>query len=304
MNEQSKPISRWKWPTRWQWLVIVWTVVLNTTPYFIVFLCGQGYGNLDWLIWAMLSGPFGHTGMLSFFLIAGGVPIVVRRLTFAAGMLVIVGIVMTTLEFQSFGTVAWFFLEAATLVPLVLLSAWLFNIPMRPQRWSPQFSLVEILMLSGLMGIFLFMARLAEADDLEYWRQAQDTAFITFSISTGVYLLLICLTTICQKRKSLVGMFIVCIVLWGVYPLIVVGILVGLDAKPPLTSEALIKLFYPTFAFQLMLAWGTFFPIRAWLPGVLKVVQMPPTTAAQCKSDTLADAPESCPQSEHTGVPD
>ncbi|WDI44387.1 hypothetical protein [Bremerella sp. P1] len=301
MNQLYQTTGTRKWPTWWQWLVIVWLIVLNASPYLFAYLSTSNLGTLDVFIWSMLTGPFAQTGMLSFFLVAGALPIFIRRLTFVAGLLVVVGIVMIALDLQSLGTIVWFLLEAAALVGLALTSAWLFNMPVRPKKWSPQFSLAEILALSGLLGIFLFMARLAEATTLSYWRQAQETVFIAFAISCGIYLFPACLATISQGRKRLIGMIVFCVLLWTVFALFVLGALIVLDENRPLNDRQFLILLYPTFAFQLMLIWGTFFPIRAWLPGVLKLA---PATAAQCKSDTLADAPENCRQSEHTDVPD
>lgn len=301
MNQLSQTTGTRKWPTWWQWLVIVWLIVLNASPYLFAYLSTSNLGTLDVFIWSMLTGPFAQTGMLSFFLVAGALPIFIRRLTFVAGLLVVVGIVMIALDLQSLGTIVWFLLEAAALVGLALTSAWLFNMPVRPKKWSPQFSLAEILALSGLLGIFLFMARLAEATTLSYWRQAQETVFITFAISCGIYLFPVCLATISQGRKRLIGMIVFCVLLWTVFALFVLGALIVLNENRPLNDRQFLILLYPTFAFQLMLIWGTYFPIRAWLPGVLKLA---PATAAQCKPDTLADAPENCRQSEHTDVPD
>lgn len=294
MNQLTQTTGTRKWPTWWQWLVIVWLVVLNASPYLFAYLSTSNLGTLDVFIWSMLTGPFAQTGMLSFFLVAGALPIFIRRLTFVAGLLVVIGIVMIALDLQSLGTIVWFLLEAAALVGLALTSAWLFNMPVRPKKWSPQFSLAEILALSGLLGIFLFMARLAEATTLSYWRQAQETVFITFAISCGIYLFPVCLATISQGRKRLIGMIVFCVLLWTVFALFVLGALIVLNENRPLNDRQFLILLYPTFAFQLMLIWGTFFPIRAWLPGVL-TIQTQSEVEPVDQADENQDQPSSDP---------
>ncbi|MEW4565390.1 hypothetical protein AB1K70_22885 [Bremerella sp. JC770] len=300
----SPVAANWRWPTRWQWLAIVWIVALNAAPYGVGLWASGDFGSLDWMIWSMLSGPFAHTAMLSFFLIAGGPPMFVRRITFVAGLLAMMGMIMLILDDNAVGTIAWFLLEALVVMALTLSTTWLCNVPQRPQRWLPQFSLAEILCLSGLLGIFLFMLRVADATDLQYWRSAQELAFIIFAISSGVYLFPICLTTIFQRRARLIAMILFSLLLWPVLPLIVLGALIAFEKTSPLDNNVFLVIFFPVFAVQMLLAWGTFFPMRVCFPGLIDRAPAEPPTAARCKSDTLADVPESYPQSEHTDVPD
>lgn len=303
MNDATPVTSRWKCPTAWQWLVIVWLVSLNASPYAVAVWAAGDLGRIDWVIWSMLSAPFAHTGMLTFFLIAGAVPMFVRRLAFVCGMLVILAMLMTILDEQSVGTVSWLVLEATTLLTLTLASACLFGVPPKPSRWSPQFSLAEILALTVLLGIFLWMLRLAEATSLDYWEQAREIAFITYAIGCGVFLLPICLATIMRGRTGLTAMIVVSLLLWTIFAVVILGAVMLFERTLPLEEKAYLVIIYPASAIQLLLVWGTFFPLRAWFPGVLKVASAPTTTAAQCKSDTLAASPESCPQSEHTDDP-
>ncbi|PQO37104.1 hypothetical protein C5Y96_08065 [Blastopirellula marina] len=303
MNDAPPVTSRWKWPTAWQWLVIVWVVALNASPYAVGLWAAGDFGSIDWMIWSMLSGPFAHTGMLTFFLLAGGLPAFVRRLTFVTGMLAILAMLMLILDDQSVGTISWFLLEAATLSALMLASAWLFGVPPKPQRWSPQFSLAEILALTVLLGIFLWMLRLAEATSLDYWEQAQEIAFITYAIGCGIYLLPIGLATIMRGRKGLTAMIVVSLLLWTIFACVILGVLMLFERTLPLEEGAYLIIIYPASAIQLLLVWGTFFPLRVCFAGVLIVAPTPPVTAAQCKSDTLAASPENCRHSEHTDVP-
>lgn len=303
MNDASPVTRRWKCPTAWQWLVIAWLVALNASPYAVGVWAAGDFGSIDWIIWSMLSGPFAHTGMLTFFLIAGAVPAFVRRLTFVTGMLTILAMLMLILDQESVGTISWLLLEAATLLALLLASACLLGVPSKPRRWFPQFSLAEILALTVLLGIFLFMLRLAEATSLDYWKQAQETPFITYAIGCGIYLFPICLATIMRGRTRLTATIIVSLLLWTVFACLIMGALMILENTLPLEDTAYLVIIYPASAIQLLLVWGTFFPLRAWFPGVLKLAPAPPATAARCKSDTLADFPASCPQSEHTDVP-
>jgi len=304
MNPAPSSTASWTRPTRWQWLAIVWMVVLNAAPYGVGLWGSSDFGSLDWVIWSMLSGPFAHTAMLSFFLIAGGPPMFVRRITFVAGLLAMLGMIMLILDANAVGTIAWFLLEAVTVVGLTLTTAWLFNVPQRPQRWLPQFSLAETLCLSGLLGIFLFLLRVADATDLEFWRSSQELALILLAIGSGIYLFPICLTTICRRRGALIAMILFSITLCAVFPLMFIGALYVFNEMPPLNDDVILILFYPVFTIQMLLAWGTFFPMRVCFAGLIDRASSEPPTAARCKSDTLAGVPESCPQSEHTDVPD
>lgn len=269
MKQIPQDDSSWNWPTWWQWLVIVWLVILNATPYLIGFWAADDFGKLEWIFWSMLSGPFAHIGMLSFFLIAGVLSVFVRRLIGAVGLLVVLGLMMLILEADSVGAIAWFLLEAVTLTALSLASAWLFGVPSPPKRWWPQFSLIEILVLSGLLGVLLLMLRLAGAMDLDYWRQGQEIALIGYSLGTGVYLLPICLATVSHGRTRICGLVLFCVLVWPVFPLIFLGLLIAIEETGPMEEMLFLFLFYPAFLVQLVLVWGTFFPIRAWFPGVL-----------------------------------
>lgn len=304
MNDAPKTAGRWTWPTAWQWGVIAWLVILNMSPYVIGIMAAGSLSRLEWLVWSMLAGPFAHTAMLTFFLLVGASPASIRRLAFVAGMLAILGILMLILERDAVATLFWFLLEAITFLVLMLVSAWLFRVPPKPTRWLPQFSIAEILALSGLIGIFLLLIRVVGATDFDFWRQAQDISFITFAICSGIYLYPICLPILLDSRTKRTAMIVFCLLLWMIFPLIVLGAMIVLEPSLPLSNDAYVILFYPAFAGQLILVWGTYFPIRAWLPGLLKRTSNAALTAARCKSDTLAGDPENCQQSEHTDVPD
>ncbi|QDU73121.1 hypothetical protein Pan97_00880 [Bremerella volcania] len=303
MNDVPPVTGSWRCPTWWQWLVIVWLVVLNVSPYCMVALAGGSLSNLHWVIWSLLSGPFALIGMLSFLTVAGRWPVMVRRLLFVAGSLLLIGGLMLMLEEEIVGASAWFLLEAVVIITLTLLSCRVWGIPERPSRWSLQFSLAEIAILCGLAGIFLFFLRLAEATDLHFWSQAREMPFVVFAFLTGVHLVPVCLSTIATSRRGILFGIGCSVLQWGLAPLIFLAILTAFNSQQ-LGIDLILMILYPVLGFQALLVWGTLFPIRIAFPRVLLAKEAVPATAAQCKSDTLADAPANCRQSEHTDVPD
>lgn len=303
MNPLQRVTDRWKWPTWWQWLVIVWLVALNASPYVVTALAAGDFSQLHWVIWSLLSGPFALIGMLSFLTVAGGWPVMVRRLIAVAGSLLVIGVLMFMLNEEIVGASAWFLLEVSVIITLTLLSCRFCGIPARPGRWSLQFSLAEIVLLSGLAGIFLFMLRLAEATDLQFWNQAREAIFIGFAFLSGLYLVPVCLTTIATSRRGMILLIVTCLLIWGVFPLGFLAILAMFDASRP-GRDYLLMLHYPVLGLQLLLVWGTLFPIRIFFPHMLFAKETAPVTAVPGISDTLAADPANCPQSEHTDVPD
>ncbi|MFN3150585.1 hypothetical protein [Bremerella sp.] len=303
MNDTPQVAGSWKWPTGWQCLAIVWMVVLNTTPYIVAASTTGDLGNLHWVIWSLLSGPFALIGMLSFNTVAGAWPVMARRLLWVGGSLLLVGTLMLVFEEEIVGVSVWFLLEAVATVSLTLMSCRFWGIPQRPSRWSLQFSLAEIVILSGMAGIFLLFLRLADATDLQFWYRAGETVFVAFAFLSGIYLVPVCLATIATSRRGIIQWIVFSLMLWGSLPLMFFMILMAFNANQLGFDLALIVL-YPVLGVQLVLVWGTLFPIRIAFPGVLLAKETKPATAAQRKSDTLADAQKSYPQSEHTDVPD
>ncbi|MBA2113441.1 hypothetical protein [Bremerella alba] len=303
MNLLPKVVAHWKWPSRWQWLVLTWLVALNATPYVIVALTSGSFSILHWVIWTMLSSPFALIGMFSFLSVAGGWPVMARRLTGVTGSLLVIGLLMFLLNEEAVGVSAWLLLEAVVIVVMTLLSCRFFGIPARPNRWSLQFSLAEIILLSGLAGVFLFMLRLADATDLQFWKQAQEMIFVIFAFVSGVYLVPICLSTVATSRRAVTWWIVSCLALWAVVPLIFLAALMPFESWSG-NLALILAVLYPVLGVQALMVWGTLFPIRIFFPNVLFAKEDSPATAVQDKSDTLADAPASYPHSEHTDVPD
>lgn len=269
MNDTPQVTGSWKWPTWWQWLVIVGVVALNVAPYAVAFWASGSFSKLEWLLWSLLSAPFAHTAMLSFFLIAGKSSVFLRRLLFFAGLLGIQGLLILALDDNSVGTIAWFLIQALIIMTLTLGSALLFGVPSRPKHWLPQFSLAEILPHCVLLGMLFVMIRLAEATNFEYWRQAADPSFIAFTIASAFYLFPICLATILRGRVKMTAVILFCLLLWPPFPWMVVELVEVMESTPTLPDGTYLMLFYPAFAIQLLLVWSTLFPIRACFPGVL-----------------------------------
>lgn len=303
MNLLSRITEGWKWPTRWQCLVIVWLVVLNTSPYVVGFWASNDFGNFEWRVWSITSVPFAHIGMFSYLAVAGGWPIMARRLLAVTGALMVICLMMTIVGENAVIASAWLLIEAIVIVSLTLLTCRFWGIPIRPNHWSLQFSLAEIIILSGLLGVFLFMVREAGATDLEKWTDPALRFLITFAIASGIYLVPVCLATIATSRRGKILCIVFSILLWAIFPLCFLLAFTGFE-EMVFGNWILLYFLYPALGSQLLLAWGTLFPIRICFPGVLFAKEAPPATAAQCKPDTLADAPENCRQSEHTDVPD
>jgi len=303
MNPLSSILNRCQKFTWKQWLVLGWLLALNMLPYVVTILTSGGLGNLHWVIWSLLSGPFALIGMLSFLTVAGAWPVMARRLLWASGSLLLIGGLMLLLEEEIVGTSAWFLLEGTIIVAMTLLSCRILGLPARPARWSLQFSLAEIILLSGLAGVFLLMLRLAEATDLQLWKQAQEIVFVAFTITSAIYLVPICLAMVAASRRGIIAWVGLSLLLWAVTPL---AFSFAMQGSLPLQPGERLFLFilYPTLGAQALLVWGTLFPIRIFFPGVLFIGDASSATNLQCKSDTLVDDPANCRQSEHTDVPD
>ncbi len=303
MNDSTSAAGRLQCPAMVRWGSLVWLIALNALPYLFTALAAGEFDRVMWVIWSLLSGPFALVAMLSFLMVAGEWPIMLRRIVAVSGALLLVGLLMLFLEEEIVGASAWFLLEAAIVITLTLLSCCLLNLPRPPKRWSLQFSLSEIAILSGLVGVFLFLLRLAEATDYQFWKQSADLPFITFTMVSAVLMVPACLATIATSRRAIFLWIGGSLLLWIVIPLLFLAIMTGFRWHQ-LGFIFLLMILYPVLGFQLLLVWGTLFPIRIFFPSVLFPAEATPAATALDTPGTLADAPPSCPQTEHTDVPD
>ncbi len=285
-----------------QWLTIVWVLGLNSAPFIVAVLKGGSLATIHWVAWSLLSGPFALTAMLTFQLVAGGLPPATRRLIFTFWFLLMVGTSMLLFNKEIFGAILLFLTEAIVLLPATLLTCWLFHLPAPPQKWSLQFSIAEILWSSGLVGVFLFMARVSGAYEQSFWLSEDIVIFVVFAVITGIYLLPCCLATVANRSSRIAWLVVTTVLLWLAYPAALWGILWLFDQAGSGDGRLLLLLLYPVHGVQALIVWGTLFPLRIYFPGFLHVTDSSPLSSPLCKSDTPDDALASYPQSEHTDV--
>ena len=259
--------------TMWQWLTIVWLVVLHVVPYGIIYANAGSLETLHWVLWGILSAPCAEGSLLGFQLIAGGMPVSWRRLISVSGILTIMAAFLTLFNRE----VILIGLTAAISLLVVAVGGWLASrflrdLP-RVRAGKAHFALWEILATTCLIGLLLTTVRIADMEGMPEWRLLFDPQFCTFAFISGLFgLACVAMVTAATIRRK-IGWGIGCLLLWGLIPWINLALFYLYPESLYLEVQAYLILLYPAVGVQMMMIWGTLFPLKIAFPGFLREPQ-------------------------------
>ncbi|PQO46182.1 hypothetical protein [Blastopirellula marina] len=255
----------------WQWLTILWLVVLHLGPYVVVFT--GTVSSLLMTYWVLFSAPLAQGTILGAQLIYGGAPTAWRRLIAVAG-----NVTLLTVTVMLAGQLLIFLgLQAMVVTLEVTLGGWLASrflrdLPSaRTRSRKVQFDLWEVVATIGLIGVLLAIVSFAGGDPTSLLWQLLDPSFVALAVSGGLFGLACSAVVIASSLRRRVVWGIGSVLLWGVLPWIHLAVFYPFfssSLSPP--SSVIFAQLYPTLGFQAVMIWGTLLPLRMAFPGFLR----------------------------------